>query len=619
MGARLLVAGERDRIQTGSAMRKRIVNVRYRAVGTRRPRTFHGVAEDDTVFGAIAVGDVPDAGASAATDVEADHPLASPPPSPAPWPQLLPIGRLAGRPAFRFTRPLALVGRRRVAHVHLTAPEISNAHAIMLDAGGRVYLRDLASRSGVRLNCLVVRGAYLEDGDHVAFGRFIFQFQAAATPARGPLVEEVIPAAQLEAEGAPHPVPIEGPMTVIGRRPGCDVVLTEASCSTVHAVIFSLSGKRFVRDVGSRTGTFVNGKGVKQEELHMGDVILIGETELRYTAAASPVVTAGPPNGSAEPVGAEPLAGVAPPPPERAAELTPAVVAPEPGALMGLVDAQEGDEGVLADLIGALAEMPEPVSVPEPVPEAAPAEVAEDPATPLAETVVVGLSDEALVAPSFDATTVEAEAAGSTAFDAVVLENEANGDGRAETDGGAVAVASDVPAAALPGGAEASGEYPEQEAPAVANGGREDSKPPAGLDGRTRANGRASRWFSFVRRAEPELAAPPAPGAGDCAADEEMPLWDLSDEISADDGAARIGRVDPPSASQSPDSLPTDEGSPLHGATGPSSASGEAPENGVEGPSDEGSSQDWDWMGVAGGDPDEQGGGEEEHRARGVP
>lgn len=613
-------------------MHKRIVNARYQAVAIRLPRKVHCVAEDDTVFGAVAVGGDGDGSADAA-DAVAVHPLdAAPPPPGAPWPQLLPVGRLAGRPAFRFTRPLALVGRRRAAHVHLTAPEVSNAHAIMLDAGGRVYLRDLASRSGVRLNCLVVREAYLEDGDHVAFGRFMFQFQAATTPAHGPLVEEIAPAAQLEADGAPHPVPVEGPVTVIGRRAGCDVVLTEASCSTVHAVIFSLSGKRFVRDLGSRTGTFVNGRWVKQEELHVGDVILIGETELRYTAAASPVVMAGSPDGPLEPGVAEPALAAPvesapdvappPPPPKRAAELAPAVVAAEPGALLGLVDAEESDEEVLADLIGALDEMPEPVAAPVPAPEAVPweepAEVAEDPGTPLGETVDVEVSEEAPVDPSAVATTAEADSAGSTAFDAVVLGDEANGDGRAETDGGAVAVANDAAADVVAGGAEAPGEFSEQAVPAVGKNGREDSKPSAAREVPGRANGRASRWFSFVRRAEPQHAAPTPPGGEECAAEEELPLWDLSDEVSEDDGAARVGRVDPSSASQSPDSPPAEEGLSSNGATGASIAAGEAPENGIEGSSGDGGSQEWDWMGVGGGDPDERGSGDEERRTREV-
>jgi len=59
----------------------------------------------------------------------------------------------------------------------------------------------------------------------------------------------------------------------------------EASVSTAHAVVFHVGGKRYLRDLGSRTGTFVNGKKIHQQELNPGDTLRIGETDIRYARA----------------------------------------------------------------------------------------------------------------------------------------------------------------------------------------------------------------------------------------------------------------------------------------------------------------------------------------------
>src|SRR5690606_8685823 len=96
---------------------------------------------------------------------------------------------------------------------------------------------------------------------------------------------------QLEVEGV-DPVRLDERVLLIGRRPTCDVSLLEDSASTAHAVIFEMAGKRFIRDLGSRTGTFINGRAVHQEQISFDDVIKIGETEFHYapaTAAAGPV------------------------------------------------------------------------------------------------------------------------------------------------------------------------------------------------------------------------------------------------------------------------------------------------------------------------------------------
>src|SRR5690606_8857066 len=90
------------------------------------------------------------------------------------------------------------------------------------------------------------------------------------------------PAAALDIVGVEIPLPFDGPTTVIGRRMGSDVRLTEESVSTSHAIIFEQDGKHHIRDLTSRTGTFVNGRKAHQTELNFGDEIRIGETLMTF-------------------------------------------------------------------------------------------------------------------------------------------------------------------------------------------------------------------------------------------------------------------------------------------------------------------------------------------------
>jgi hypothetical protein len=82
------------------------------------------------------------------------------------------------------------------------------------------------------------------------------------------------------------PFALEGRTALIGQRETCDVALRSTAVSTAHALVFELNGRHFIRDLGSRTGTFVNGRQVHQEALEIGDMVRIGETALRYASAA---------------------------------------------------------------------------------------------------------------------------------------------------------------------------------------------------------------------------------------------------------------------------------------------------------------------------------------------
>jgi len=77
-------------------------------------------------------------------------------------------------------------------------------------------------------------------------------------------------------------VNIKGSLTTIGRKEGNSLVLDSDRVSRTHAVIDWDGDHYTVIDTGSRNGTFVNGVRVRRQPLRNGDMISIGDCEIRF-------------------------------------------------------------------------------------------------------------------------------------------------------------------------------------------------------------------------------------------------------------------------------------------------------------------------------------------------
>ncbi len=70
--------------------------------------------------------------------------------------------------------------------------------------------------------------------------------------------------------------PLPSNVTVIGRRRNCDLWIPLDSVSRRHCQLSLEDGTLKVRDLGSRNGTFLNGRRIREEVAHAGDRIQIG-------------------------------------------------------------------------------------------------------------------------------------------------------------------------------------------------------------------------------------------------------------------------------------------------------------------------------------------------------
>jgi pSer/pThr/pTyr-binding forkhead associated (FHA) protein len=266
-------------------------------------------------------------------------------------PALLPTGIFADKPHLPLNRLATIVGARQGCHLNLLSADISQFHALIVCGPDGAYLRDLASRSHSYVNGAPVHDHDIHDGDRVQFGRFSFAFAAGPTATTPP---RTVPPATLRMGAGGKDFPIRGRVVLIGRRITADIVLTHESISNAHAIIFAVNGARYIRDLGSRTGTHINGNLIHQQELKFGDTIRIGNTAINYVPAqASPmpadVAATGephlhaarpptpssrtPPFGHAARAAFKSAAPIAPPPPVVSAVEPPAVSHAEPPAV----------------------------------------------------------------------------------------------------------------------------------------------------------------------------------------------------------------------------------------------------------------------------------------------
>ena len=74
--------------------------------------------------------------------------------------------------------------------------------------------------------------------------------------------------------------------TRIGRGLDCDIVLSDPLSSRVHATVVCEEGDWWVRDAGSRNGTFVSGQKIDEARLAEGTVLRVGSSEFAFHQSA---------------------------------------------------------------------------------------------------------------------------------------------------------------------------------------------------------------------------------------------------------------------------------------------------------------------------------------------
>ena len=197
-------------------------------------------------------------------------------------PCLVPLTAGGTRPPIILADASIVIGSGDAAQIRLKSLSVSKAHALLLVEDAKAYVRDLASRTELFVNDVAVREAWLKHGDVVRVGRFGFGVvEDAAVQGRAVGPSEAVMLLRVEGEAEDRRV--TEPVVLIGRRAKCDLSIGDDALSGAHAILFRVGGRWHLRDLSSRTGTFVNGAPVRQQRvLAEGDLIRAGRTEMRF-------------------------------------------------------------------------------------------------------------------------------------------------------------------------------------------------------------------------------------------------------------------------------------------------------------------------------------------------
>jgi pSer/pThr/pTyr-binding forkhead associated (FHA) protein len=214
------------------------------------------------------------------------------------------------------TRDEYSIGRDVVNTVRLTERNISRKHALLRKNGVGWVVKDLTSYNGCFVNGGRVAGERgLKHGDLLQLGDYRLELiddeaanrldpesKTATIPGRPSQTIRELPNRLVmiigPAVGASFP--LLDKRLVIGRGEDCDLPVNDTSVSRVHAEIHMIEGGKYeVFDRDSSNGVRVNGVELKRAILDAGDVIELGDVQLRFVPAGQPYQPQEPPVGAA--------------------------------------------------------------------------------------------------------------------------------------------------------------------------------------------------------------------------------------------------------------------------------------------------------------------------------
>jgi len=222
------------------------------------------------------------------------------------------------------------VGRDEACGIRISDPLSSRRHCRVLGTMSGFELVDLGSSNGTVHNGHRVERVPLVAGDRIQIGEVRIEFieEPRSEQATAPLVEPETPtvrepappppsaskpkkaapqAAPLppepESDDAPHLVVVNGPLQgrrlalrapfLIGRKEDCDLVLPDRKASGAHARIEAHGARWLIRDLDSGNGLFLGKSRIRKHQLQDGDLLQVGDTQLRVRGIPS-----GAPSGS---------------------------------------------------------------------------------------------------------------------------------------------------------------------------------------------------------------------------------------------------------------------------------------------------------------------------------
>ncbi|MGB4343269.1 MAG: FHA domain-containing protein [Moraxellaceae bacterium] len=203
------------------------------------------------------------------------------------------------QPAMWLVDQRLTIGRDKSNGLVIDDDGLSVFHAELRQDDGRLFVWDSGSVNGTFLNGeKVAQKAEVKAGDVI---RFHLVEILITDPSKGPA--PVLPVVKRDVEKPALPQwqlkamsgAISGKMflidgtTVLGRDPGCDIIITGPHVSRRHAEISIRSGQLWMKDLGSSNGSFLNGKRSEESMLKHGDEVKFDAVIFKVVGPSEPV------------------------------------------------------------------------------------------------------------------------------------------------------------------------------------------------------------------------------------------------------------------------------------------------------------------------------------------
>ena len=121
-------------------------------------------------------------------------------------------------PNILIDKPILLIGRHPECDIQIDSRKISRRHCVIAQINDYLFVRDLDSTNGIRINGARVTEGRLNPGDELTLGHHVFRVQAEAgllrSPPPLPRAEDVVPQlavpelADDDLEEADEPIPL---------------------------------------------------------------------------------------------------------------------------------------------------------------------------------------------------------------------------------------------------------------------------------------------------------------------------------------------------------------------------------------------------------------------------
>ena len=192
-------------------------------------------------------------------------------------------------------RALTVMGSGEGCDVVLQSGRIDAAHAAIVKLGGSVYMCDLGSPDGTKLNGRRQRWARVTTGDQIAIGPYKFKAQVESS-GRDCLEEEPVFRLHAVEEEAGDDAPgsvfaSRHSALIVGSDPACDLVAIGDDIAPRHCLVIWTEAGPVIRSLCQSEPVRLNGRPIEENALLDGDMIGVGDRRFRFETEIKPADT----------------------------------------------------------------------------------------------------------------------------------------------------------------------------------------------------------------------------------------------------------------------------------------------------------------------------------------